>query len=122
MNESTLVKTMAGLRLAVGVGAWVAPRTTGRLFGLDADANPQMIFMARLFAVRDVALGIGLLASTGNARRLWWQTGVLCDTADAGAAALALRDGTLPSHAAVMSGMTALLAAGMGAAGVVAAD
>ncbi len=120
MDEPTLVKSMAGLRIAIGVGAWVAPRLTGKVFGLDPAANPQMIFMARLFGIRDVALGVGLLASSGSARQLWWQTGVMCDLADAGAAGLALRDGTLPAHAAVMSGVIALAAAGLGAAGVAA--
>ena len=40
--------------MAIGTGSWVAPRLSGRLFGLDAVANPQLPYIGRLFGVRDV--------------------------------------------------------------------
>ena len=108
------VSQLAGLRAAIGVGAYAAPNLTGRLFGLDPEANPQAAFVSRLFGARDLALAAGTLGSEGPARRQWLAIGMACDAADALAAYLAGRDGTLPKAAAVLSGATALSAVGFG--------
>src|SRR5439155_23228613 len=92
MNPVSLI---SGLRASIGVGAWLAPNLTGRAFGLDPDGNPQASYLARLFAIRDLALAAGTLGSEGDARRRWIQLGLACDLADAAAAYLAGRDGTL---------------------------
>lgn len=107
---------LSGVRLGVGVGAWVAPNLTGKVFGLDSDANPQMAFMARLFGARDVALAVGTNGTPPAQRRLWWQIGIATDLLDAGAAYLAYRNGTVPKVSAILAGGTALAAAGLGAA------
>ena len=108
------VSAISGLRTGVGVGAWAAPNLSGRLFGLDPDNNPQAAYLARLFGVRDIALAAGAMGSAGDARKQWLRLGLACDVADAAAAYLAGRNGTLPRHAAVMVGVTALAAAAMG--------
>src|SRR4051794_4389537 len=110
------VQMISGLRAWIGSSAWLAPNLTGKLFGLDPSRNPQSAFMARLFGVRDLALAAGTLGSEGNARTQWLRLGVACDLADAGAAYLAGRNGTVPRHAAILAGGTALAAAGMGVA------
>ena len=107
---------LPALRVAVGTGAWATPNLTGRLFGLDPKNNPQASFLARLFGIRDVALGIAAIQSTGPSKRLAWQLGLVCDAADAGAAWLAARNGTLPKPAAIMAGGVALAAVGLGVA------
>ena len=122
MPDSTPGKVLTGMRLAIGTGAWVAPSLSGRAFGLDPDANPQASFVGRLFAVRDAVLGAGVLSSDGEARRLWWRLGVVCDVADAAAAVIAGRNGDLPTFAAAMSTATALTAAGLGVAALAADD
>src|SRR3954447_69136 len=81
------VQSLAGLRLAVGVGAWLPPNLTGRMFGLDPASNPQSVYMARLFGIRDVALGAGALSAAPEARRLWLQLRLLSGVADGGGAA-----------------------------------
>jgi hypothetical protein len=111
---------LSGIRLGVGAGAWLAPGLTGKLFGLDPAANPQLAFMARLFGVRDVALAVGTGGTPPTARKVWWQVGIACDLLDAGAAYLAQRNGSIPRSAAVMAGATALAAAGLGAAALAA--
>ena len=110
------VQTLAGVRASIGASAWLAPNLTGKLFGLDPAANPQSAFLGRLFGVRDVALAAGTLGSSGEARAKWLQLGVVCDLADAAAAYLAGRNGTVPKYAAILAGGTALAAAGMGVA------
>ena len=116
------VSAISGLRTGVGVGAWAAPNLSGRLFGLDPDSNPQAAYLARLFGIRDVALAAGTMGSDGEARKQWLRLGLACDVADAAAAYLAGRNGTLPRHAAIMVGVTARAAAGLGAQALKAED
>src|SRR3954447_9287679 len=110
------VQMISGLRAWIGASAWLAPNLTGKLFGLDPGSNPQAAFLARLFGARDAALAAGTLGSAGEARTQWLRLGLACDLADAAAAYLAGRNGTIPKHAAIMAGGTALAAAGMGVA------
>jgi len=115
MNEQ-IIRGLVGLRGAIGVGAWVAPSFSGRLFGLDPDANPQSPYLGRLFGARDAALAFGLSTSSGNQRLQWLRIGIACDLADAGAGVLAGRRGELPARAAVLVTATALVAAALGIA------
>jgi hypothetical protein len=115
VNEQ-IVQQLVATRTAIGVGAWVAPKLSGRLFGLDPEANPQSPYLGRLFGVRDVALGFGLNASSGAERQQWLRIGVACDLADAAAGLLAGRAGELPKRASLLVTATALAAAAMGIA------
>lgn len=115
-------KILCTLRLAVGLGAWLTPNLAGRLFGLDSAGNRQLPYMARLFGIRDVALAVGTTQTTGPSRRVWWQIGVACDLADAAAAYLGGRNGSLPRTTVVLAGGTALVAAGLGVAAMQADD
>ena len=115
MSEQ-IVQRLVITRTAIGLGAWLAPRLSGRLFGLDPDSNPQAPYLGRLFGVRDVALGFGLSTSSGADRQQWLQVGIACDLADAAAGLLAGRAGQLPKRAAALVTGTALMAAAMGVA------
>jgi hypothetical protein len=114
-NEQT-IRSLAGVRMAIGTSAWATPRLAGKAFGLDAAGNPQSPYLARLFGVRDIALGIGTLTTTGESQRRWLALGLLCDAADAAAGVLAGRGGYLPKLPTVLVTGTALVAAGLGAA------
>lgn len=81
------------IRLALGTSAWFAPRFTLVMFGLDPERNPETAYATRLFGVRNATLGVGLLASEGDDRRLWWKVGIVCDVA---AALLSAREGRIP--------------------------
>ena len=74
---------LAAFRIALGVAAWAAPRRTATAFGVPDEAvSPQLEYMNRVFGVRAVTLGIGYLAASGEARRLWHRLWLLCDVAD----------------------------------------
>lgn len=107
---------LTSLRLGIGAGAWIAPRLAGRLFGLDAEANPQLPYVGRLFGVRDVALAAGVQLSEGQGRRLWLQLGMACDLADALAGGVAGRNGEISPVATVLVTAPALVAAALGLA------
>jgi hypothetical protein len=116
MDRRTVINNLAGLRLAVGVASWAAPRMSGKLFGLDADANPQAPYLARLFGVRDIALAWGALSSEGETQRQWLLAGLACDAADTVAGIAGGRGGYLPRVTSVLVTGTALSAALLGAA------
>ena len=116
MDNDQTIKSLATLRLAVGASAWATPRLAGKAFGLDAAGNPQSPYLARLFGIRDIALGVGTLSTTGEARRQWLTLGVMCDAADAAAGIFAGRAGYLPKVPTVLVTGVALVAAGMGLA------
>jgi Domain of unknown function (DUF4267) len=108
------ITSLAITRLAVGGSAFATPRLAGGAFGLDADANPQAPYLARLFGVRDAALGIGILTSQGDARRQWLMIGIGCDAADVLAGLAAGRAGYLPKATSAVVTATAVSAVVMG--------
>jgi hypothetical protein len=78
-------------RALLGLAAWVAPDTTSRAFGLEIKAAAGS-YWSRLFGVRDVVLGLGLILSDGEDRRRWRMAAIACDAADAVAGELAARE------------------------------
>lgn len=115
MSGASLVNLLAGGRLAIGVGAWIAPGTTARALGLDPEANAQLAYLARLAGARDLALAYGTLASTGDARRRWLLAALAADAADAAAGILAGAAGHLSRSAAIRVSVAGAGAAVLGA-------
>ncbi len=82
------------LRTAVGIGTWVAPGRSGTVFGLgQAVAHPDSALMARLFAVRDLALAQALRHPDPEVRRTALRVGIAVDGVDAVASGLAVMQG-----------------------------
>jgi len=108
-------RALIGLRLAIGFSSWVFPNFVTKLFGVDPKVNAQGPYVMRLFAIRELALAFGVLASKGEARKTWLKLGVLCDAADVAAAGLGRRDGHLSTMTAILTGGTAAGAAAAGA-------
>ena len=117
MDRDTALKTLAAIRLAVGVTSWAAPNFGGKLFGLEPDANPQAPYFGRLFGVRDAALALGTLRAKKKAQDNWIEMGILCDAADTAAAFLGGGKGYLSP---TTTAMVAAPAIGVAALGVVA--
>ncbi len=113
------MRGLAFFRIGLGAFAWLAPRTMNRIFGVPrADDSPALVYMNRVFGVRAVTLGVGYLASRGDARRLWHRLWLLCDGADTamGAAMVARRQltGVTAFQAlAITAGATAVDVAAM---------
>jgi hypothetical protein len=70
-------------RIAIGGVALASPDLAGKLFRLDLQDNPQLPYMTRMFASREIALGVVTLASSGRARRGLVVLGIAVDSADA---------------------------------------
>ena len=82
---------IALIRTAIGAGALVAPRASATLFNLDADASSP--YVMRLFAAREIGLGVATLAAPTNVRTALVAGGIAIDASDAVAGYLALEDG-----------------------------
>ncbi len=86
MNARWLTRLLGLLSLGMGV-AFVAPRRVGRLLGLGGE-RPWLL---RAIAVRDVAIGLGLLGAPDPAP--WLRAQAAADVLDAGILVESLRRG-----------------------------
>jgi hypothetical protein len=108
VTRDAAVKNISAVRAVVGAAAWLAPRPSAKLFGLDSDANPQAPYLGRLFGARDVALAAGTLTTAGEAQDRWLVAGLGCDVADAAAGIAAWRAGYLSTLSSVLVTAAAL--------------
>jgi hypothetical protein len=115
MNRSDTPAVLLGALRSVGGAAFLAPAVGARKLGIGDDAEGTYMF--RLFAARNVALAGGLLASRGQARRLWYQAGIACDALDVAAGLLGFRAGKERSSAMVDTSAS-VLATLLGVAGL----
>ncbi len=110
MKSSDAVRALSSLRFVVGGSSWLTPRLAGRVAGIPSRASDPAPYFARLFAARDVALGVGAMQSSGDARRQWLLIGLACDVADIAAALAANRRGDVTGR-----GMVSALGGAVGA-------
>jgi hypothetical protein len=115
---------LIGVRFVLGTTSWFTPHFFMEAIGMDPHSNPQAAYMSRLFGVRDLTLGLGLLASRGDPRRVWWRLGILCDIGDAAAGAISWRRGELPAgdRTLVLFAGAGLIGASLGAAALLSDD
>lgn len=118
MRRSDTPVLLLGTLRAVGSAAFLAPAVGAKTFGIPADAEGT--YLVRLFAARNIALTAGLLASRGEARKLWYQAGIACDALDIAAGLLGFKAGKKPSSAAVDTAASTVATA-LGVAGLLAA-
>ena len=108
VSGETATTLLGALRIAVGAGGWIAPNLVARMFAPGRVSAAQAPFLVRIYGVRDVVLGAGMLATDGRARRKWLIGGVVCDAADAVAALLGSRAGHLPGPVAALVAVPAV--------------
>jgi hypothetical protein len=106
-------------RILIGLVTFVSPTLAARLFLLDAPGNPQLDYMGRMFASREIAVGAATLAAPAQLRTPLVAAGVAIDLADAGAGALAGRSGSIGKVPTAFLTGVALAAAGTGVAALV---
>jgi hypothetical protein len=109
-----VVDALAVGRIAAGLLAWISPRLTARVFGMEADGG-QSQYAWRLFGVRDVVIGIGTLRSSGAQRRAFMTAGLACDVGDGAAGAAAMYRGDFTRSTAGAPVTVPVLAVALGA-------
>ncbi|HYF46768.1 MAG TPA: hypothetical protein VD926_11200 [Acidimicrobiales bacterium] len=120
MDHRTLARIGATGRIAIGAALLLAPHRVTRSWVGEDGLTPGARLLARGLGGRDLALGLGVLATLdrGDAgARDWIRASALADTADATATLLAFKH--LPKWGRV--GVLAA-AAGFAVAGFVAAE
>lgn len=118
MDPLSARKTLAGIRAGLGAGAILAPRLTGKVFGIDVDANPAAPFLARLFGARELYLASPfLMPAPGLDEQELASRAVPVDAADTVAALAAGLRGYLPWRAAIPAAGAAALAVYLGSVG-----
>ena len=102
-------------RFGLGAAAWLAPRPSGRAMLLDADANPAVPYVMRLFGVRDGLMGLMLVTTTGRDRdrQLWF--GIAIDLIDVSAAVIAGVRRQLSGPGAILCVAASMVGASLGA-------
>ena len=118
MDPHSARTTLAGIRAGLGIGALLAPRVTGKLFGIDVDANPAAPYLARLFGARELYMASPfLMPAPGLDEQELASRAVPVDAADTVAALAAGLSGYLPWRAALTAGVTAGVATWLGMVG-----
>jgi hypothetical protein len=105
-------------RIAVGSVSLVSPGLAAKLFRLDAEVNPQLPYVTRLFGSREIALGAITLASSGAARRRLIQVGIAVDGADAFTGIAACASGAVPKKTGLLMAAVAVGAVASGVLGL----
>jgi hypothetical protein len=105
LGARNVVRTFAGIRVAVGIAFAVAPRRLNAGSGRTSGDT----LMTRSFAVREIALGVGGLIAAArpdaslSALRMWAGLGALTDGGDLAAALAEVRRGEPAAVAAFLA-------------------
>ena len=100
-------------RASIGIGAWIAPDLTTRLFGMDPAQSNR--FIGRLFGARELALAFALLAAPPAALAPVAAIGAAVDSVDAVGGFDERRRGNLSTRATILGPVGAVLFAALGA-------
>jgi hypothetical protein len=116
MEDRQLARAIALGRIAVGASALVTTKLFTQIFAGREPAENQVTKMAgRLFAIRDIAIGLATIDALDNGlpvRRLF-QLGVMCDLTDTAVILVGYR--ALPVRGRILG---LALAGGLAAAGL----
>ncbi len=120
MDHRSVARITAAGRVAIGAALLVAPQAVTRGWVGPGGAAPGGRLLGRSIGVRDLALGLGVLAALDRgdpSARDWVRAAAVADVGDAVATVLAFRHLPKRSRFGVLA-----IAAGAAVAGFVAAD
>jgi len=89
---------LATVRLVNGLAALLVPGFLAHQVGIDADANPGVLYVFRMFGIRTVLLGVELVVQTGDRRAEALRRAILIHASDTLAAFLATLSGNFPKR------------------------
>lgn len=112
MQSAEARRYLAFLRIGLGV-MWLTPRLGARLLGMDPEQK-GVTLLARLFVVRDLALGLSLLQSSGADADRQVDLGIMVDAADLSAIVMAAGKKDIGARTLLLGGLTAGAAVALG--------
>lgn len=104
---------LGATRASIGLGSWLAPDLTMRVFGIDPEHADR--FVGRLFGSRELALAAALLAAPPAAVAPVAALGAAVDAVDSIAGFDEARRGNMSTRAIVLGPVGALLFVALGA-------
>lgn len=110
------VGLVAAVRVALGAGMLARPALLPTVTGEGPEVADRLRWLVRMLGGREVALGLGALASRGG--RGWVAAGLLSDAGDTVALVLAARDGSLSPVLAAAGTATSFGAVTVGVLGL----
>ncbi|MCP4434015.1 MAG: hypothetical protein GY812_00755 [Actinomycetia bacterium] len=118
MDDRTLARSVAFGRVLFGLLMLFAPHRILARTGEGEAAPGMLVWLARSFGIRDIALGAGALVELSDPEpdARWVTAGAVCDTADAAAAVVWHRELGAVGTAATLSLAVPAAAAGWKAA------
>jgi hypothetical protein len=111
---SDTAKALAMGRIVIGAVAMLFPALATRLFLLNVKSNPQLPYVMRLFAAREIAVGAVTLTAPESARTSMVGLGMAVDGADAVAGVAAIRSGIVSKPVGILLAGAALGAVAAG--------
>ncbi len=115
MNGTDTARSLAIGRIAIGAVALLFPTLAARLFMLKVTSNPQLPYMTRLFAAREIAVGALALTAPESSRTSMVGLGMAIDGSDAIAGIAATRSGAVSKPVGALLTGAALGAVAAGA-------
>lgn len=107
LAPKALARSIGVGRVLAGGGFLLAPVASTRILGLDTATAKRVSFLARMMAARDIVIGAGTAAASGESGRpgLWLLAGAVADATDAVVITGALKQGRArgPVAAAVVA-------------------
>jgi hypothetical protein len=115
ISRTRVPLALVSLRFGLTTGSWLAPRWTGRLFGLESDINPVSPYLARLIGARAAWLRTELLlAEPEEARRKLIRRHMAIDVVNPAVTLLGWQQGYLNRRGVLLTGLGAVIAIGLG--------
>jgi len=116
LTRSQALVTLIWVRFIVGAISWFFPAVMTRMMLIDARTNPALAYALRLFGVRDVLMGVLILAPQGDAREQQLCIGVAIDLIDVIASGIAGFTGQTSKRSGILCCSAGLIGASLGAA------
>jgi hypothetical protein len=104
---------LGAARTLVGAAVLARPTLLAKGLGLDAATAQRTAWLARMFAGRDLALGVGALSGSRGCQL----AGVASDFSDFGALVIAIKAGHVKALPGALAAVTAAGAVAVGGAG-----
>ncbi len=101
LRESARI-LLACIRLLNGLLALLVPGFLAHQVGVDAETNPGILYVFRMFGIRTVLIGAELLMQTGDRRAEALRRAVVIHASDTLAAYMALRSGYFPKKGRII--------------------
>lgn len=110
VSRNTLARGLGAARTMVGLTSLAGPRLARQSLGAGPTLGADGGTLARMFGIRDAAIGVATLSGDATVRRTGLKLGMVSDVADVGSVLLGRRGGVSGAGALLIGGAAAFFA------------